>query len=90
MSYSIFYFRIYFYFFVCLNYSNTQNICKFIKLESYGILIFSQITKFYKFDKNAWNFLNWKFSEFSEFQIFGISQIDNFGDFPNSKFLEFS
>ena len=60
-----------FYFYPCLNYSNTQNIWQFNKLGIFGILIFLQIVKFWRFA----NFRNWTISEiwlFYEFVNLGI------------------
>ena len=95
---SIFFiFEFIFYFYICLHYSNTQNLWWFIKLEIYRTLEFKlevfgtcRIRNFSSFPNcKLWNFPSWTFLWFSKFQIFGIFQINNFWNFRNWIFLKF-
>ena len=78
-------FEFFYYFYHCLNYSNTQNyVWVFtIKFEIFGILIDLQIVKFLKF-ANFWNSIIseiWFFYEYSDngnLMIFEIVKVENF------------
>ena len=88
------------FFYICLNYSNTKNIWKFIKLAIHWILIVFRIVKFWKLDfllkckisEIRWFSRPWNLGHFCNFpklNIFRIFQLRIFGIFQIEDFWNF-